>query len=187
MIVAIPHTPDRRGRLQETIASIRNNCTLPVIIATYENNYDGWAVSVDRLLKPLDDIVLLLGCDVIVEPGCIEKLLEAYAVAFPQSDGVVEPYNELHHGSLVQHPCGHAQTIRKYLHTGYTHCFADNELHERLVLDNKYLYVPEAIIDHKHVVNGKAKMDKGYEFSLDHTAYEKDRELFNKRKANGFK
>lgn len=182
--ICIPHTPDRRERLQETIDSIHENVTVPHVICTYENDYEGWAKAVDNMLSTVRGTALVIGSDVIVERGCVEELIKAYA--WSDTAGVVEPYNELHNGKLCQHPFGDSQLIRRYLHTGYKHCFADNEMTERLKAANKYLYVPEAKIEHRHFVNGKAKMDKGYAFSLGSKDYDADRELFTKRKAAGF-
>lgn len=182
--ICIPHTPDRRDRLQDTIDSIRENVSVPHTIVTYENNYIGWAQAVDDMLSCVRGTAFVIGSDVLIEKGCVETLAKAYAAS--DTAAVVEPYNELQNGKLCQHPFGDSQLIRRYLHTGYKHCFADNELTERLVKDNKYLYVPEARIDHRHFVNGKAPMDKGYEFSLGEKDYTTDRELFTKRKAAGF-
>lgn len=185
--ICIPHTPDRRDRLQKTVDSIRENTKIPHCIVTYENNYIGWANAIHEMIQDIDGLIWIVGSDVIVKEGCVEELYRRYRETFKDTGGIVEPFNELHGSKLAQHPFGDAHLLRKYIHKGYKHCFADNELTERAYAEGKMDYAPNAIIDHQHAVNNKAPMDAGYEFSLNPKNYEIDLTLYKQRKENGYK
>lgn len=188
LYICIPTTEDRRDRTDELINSIRKNTTIPHSIVLYENWDGGWVPAVYNMLEGINDYVLLLGSDTIVHEGCVDILWQEFWKYFPEGDGVAHPYNEIHEsGELCQHPLAHSDTIRKYLHRGYTHSYSDNEFSERASRDGKLIYVPKAKLDHNHFVNLKAKRDKTYDKIFDNETIEKDRQLFLKRRANNYK
>lgn len=187
--VCIPYTADRKQRLAKVIESLRVSTSIPYTLVTYENDYEGWPKAVHHMLDGINDdaFVFLISTDSIVHAGCLERLVERHVSEFGSGYGLVEPFNELHHLQMAQHPFGQAAMFRKYVHTGYIHCFADTEMSERAIADGKLVFEPEAKIEHQHYVNGKAEMDKGYEFSLNTENMNIDRDLFTKRKQNGWK
>lgn len=188
--ICIPTTPDRRARLQELLTSIQLH-TKDIIhrVVIYENEDGGWVPAVHNLLEKyaIDGYVVLLGSDVVVQDGWLSTLWARFIKAFPDGSGAAQPFDEIHGGQLCQHPLAHSDTIKKYLHRGYTHNFSDNEMTDRLLKDGKYLYVPEAKIEHKHFVNGKAPKDATYEVVFNKETYAKDQQLYITRKQNGFK
>lgn len=186
--ICIPTTPERRPRLHELLQSIyKHTDDIPHSIVIYENEDGGWVPAVHNMLHDINGFCVILGSDVVVEAGWLSTLWNGFIAAFPDGSGAAQPYDEIHGGKLCQHPLAHSDTIKKYLHKGYLHNFSDNEMTERLIAENKYIYVPEAKIEHKHFVNKKAKRDATYDKVFDRRNIERDRDLFIKRKKNGFR
>lgn len=180
--ILIPHTPDRRERLRETIDSIHANTDgIDYCIVTFENDYGGWARSLLNMMDGIHGLAIILESDTVVEEGWLRVLLDNYKQGF-----ILEPYNELHNGTLCQHPFGHTDLLKKYLNPDYFHSFADNEFHDRAVADGVYRYVPESRIEHRHYVNGKAPNDASYQRIYSPEVFEKDRELYQQRKQSKF-
>lgn len=186
--IVIPTTPVRRARLQELIESIyKNTKDIEYSIVIFENELGGWVPAVHKALEGISGYVVLLGSDVVVEEGWLKTLWDRFIATFPDGSGAAQPFDEIHNGGLCQHPLAHSDTIKKYLHSGYVHNYSDNEMTERLIADGKYLYVPEAKIEHKHFINGKAERDATYDIVFNKESYRKDAMLFANRKKNGFK
>ena len=186
--ICIPTTKDRRPRLKELLASIEEHTQDIAHCVVYYENWDGgWVPAVHNMLDGINGFVVLLGSDVVVGPGWLSTLWKRFTEVFPLRDGAAQPYDEINGGQLCQHPLAHSDTIKQYLHKGYIHNFSDNDMTECLLRDGKYLYVPEAIIEHKHMVNKKAEPDETYKQVFNKENWAKDKALFDKRKANGFK
>ena len=180
--ICIPTTPERRKRTNELIRSIQENTNIPYRICIYENNDGGWVPAVYNMLENIDGFVWLLGSDTIVEKDALEILIKRYTGAFPQQDGICEPFNEMHGDTLCQHPFGHKNTILKYLDKRFTHWYSDNWFTILSKKDGKLLYVPDAKIQHNHFVNGKAEVDETYKIIFNPETIERDRLLFEKLK-----
>lgn len=186
--ICVPSTPERHGRLEQLLKSISEHTQdIQHRVLVYENNDGGWVPAVYNLLDGISGYVILLGSDVIVQAGWLSTLYNTFITKFPNGDGVAEPFNEIHGGNLCQHPFAKVETIKKYLYAGYTHQYSDQEFTDRAELDNKLIYVPEAKIQHNHFVNGKAEMDETYKTVFNRQTVQKDQELYNIRKHNGYK
>ncbi len=182
--IVIPTTKERRPQTDRLIASIRENTQeIKHCIVLYENSDGGWVTALHNALESINGIVVLLGCDTTVGPGWLSILWQAYRKAYPMGNGVVEGYNELHNGTLCQHPLGHSLVIKKYLDKDFVHNFSDNWMTDRLVEKGLYTYVPDAIIEHHHWVNKKAEHDETYKKVME--SFDKDRETYI-RKTNEF-
>lgn len=185
--IIVPYTYERIGRTNELLKSIQENTNnVKHCVILYCNADGGWVKAVHNALEGLNGYCVLLGSDVIVEKDWLKTLWAAFCKAFPNGDGVAEPFNEIQGDKICQHPLAHSSTIRKYLHKGYTHWYSDNEFTERAQADGKLIYVPDAKIDHRHFVNGKAEIDETYKIIFDENTVERDRFLYEKRKKNGF-
>lgn len=182
--ICIPTTEERRDQTDRLIQSIREHTKIQHCIVTYENWDGGWVPAIHNLLSGIDGFVILLGSDCTVQAGWLDILWEKFCNAFPNKDGCAQPFDEINNGRLCQHPLGHSKVILEYLSQEYTHNFSDNEMTERLIADNKYLYVPESKIEHLHWINHKAQVDKTYQKIME--TYAKDKETYLKRKANGY-
>ncbi len=177
--IVIPTTPDRRKRTQELVDSIRQNTTdIEYEIVVFENELGGWVPAVYEALKDINGFVWLLGSDCIVEKDALKILWDGFINRFPDKDGVAEPYNELHNGTLCQHPLGHRDTILKYLDKRFIHWYSDTWFTMQATKDNKLVYVPEAKIQHNHFINGKAEKDATYEIVFNPDTIAQDRLLF---------
>lgn len=179
--ICIPTTHERNERLNELLQSIHENTQdMDYRILIYPNSLGGWVPAVHKALEDVDGYVVLLGSDVVVKKDWLKNLWEAFIKQFPNRDGAAQPYDEIHQGGLCQHPLAHADTIRQYLDKDFIHNFSDNWMTEMLTSEGKYLYVPNAIIEHKHFVNKKAKKDKTYEKVFE--SYAKDQAVYFRKK-----
>lgn len=185
--ILIPYTEDRRGRLRVALEAIEKNTdpkVTPYAVVVYENPYIGYPNAILDMVSGIDGYVFMGASDLILGPKWLEILWDKYESL--GRVGAVEPYNEIRHGSLCQHPLLHSDLVKKYFNRHYFHYYADNEMHERLVADGLYTYCPEAPMEHHHIVNGKAEMDEGYKVVFDPTRNEKDRITYERRKAAGY-
>lgn len=181
--IIIPTTPERRERANQLIKSIQENTQdVKYSIVVYENNDGGWVPAVYNMLEGINGLVWLLGSDCIVLPDALKTLKNAYQSNFPNQDGICEPFNELHGETLCQHPFGHSDTIKKYLDRRFTHWYSDNWFSLLAKRDNKLVFVPEAKIEHRHFINGKAEVDETYKTIFNKDTIEKDRLLFEQLK-----
>jgi len=177
--VVIPTTPDRRERLAELLASIYEYTKdVKYRIIIYENLDGGWVPAILNAMQGISGLVWLLGSDTVLKNNAIKILNDRY------EDGLVlAPYNELQGESLCQHPFADSDIIRKYLHKDFVHWYSDNLFTELAKRDGKLVYVPEAEIEHKHFVNGKAQMDDTYKLVFDPEQIDRDRETYNRLKS----
>ncbi len=184
IFILIPTTKERRPRLKELIDSIHENTQgIDYSIVTFENHI-GWVRAHRSMLNRINGYCVLLADDLIVKENWLQNLWNSFVDAFPAGDGIAEPFNEIHGPNLSQHPLGRSDTILKYLHKGYIHNYSDNEFTDRARADGKLIYVPTAIIEHKHWTNGKAQRDETYLSQL--KSLEHDKELYESRKRNNF-
>jgi GT2 family glycosyltransferase len=185
--ICIPTTDERNSRLRELLQSIHDHTkNMRYRVLYYPNADGGWVKAVHNALEGIDGYVVLLGSDVIVEQDWLKNLWNVFIKAFPNGDGAAEPFNENHGSTLCNHPLAHSRTIKEYLHKGYIHNYSDNEFTDRLRAINKLIYVPEAKIQHNHVMNKKAQMDETYKIVLNPENFARDRELYSTRKAKNF-
>lgn len=179
--IVIPTTKERRPRLRELLDSIDENTEgMKYAVVVYENDDGGWVPAVHNAIQGIDGYVVLLGSDVVVKKDWLKNLWDGFCRQFPNKDGAAQPYDEINNGSLCQHPLAHSDTIRKYLDKDFIHNFSDNWMTEMLIADGKYLYVPNAIVEHKHFVNKKAKKDKTYEKVF--STYGRDQQVYIRKK-----
>lgn len=184
--ICIPTTSERVVETQKLIDSIAEHTKdVQHCVLVYENEDGGWVPAVHNMLSGIDGFVVLLGSDCTVKEGWLSTLWDRFCEVFPDKDGCAQPYDEINNGALCQHPLAHSSVIKKYLHKGYVHNFSDNEMTETLLRDGKYLYVPEAKIEHHHWVNKKAKFDHTYKKIME--SYERDQQLYTERKAADFR
>lgn len=182
--VIIPTTPERRIKALECARLVMEKSGIEHRVLIFENELGGWVPAVHAALEGIDGFVSLIGTDIEVEQDWLKNLWHAFNSYFPDGDGIAEPFNEIHGPNLCQHPLARADTIRKYLHKGYTHNFSDNEFTMRAARDKKLIYVPNARVKHNHWVNHRAPMDETYKVIM--SSYKKDEQLFNQRMAAGF-
>lgn len=185
--ILIPYTADRRGRLRDALEAIEKNTdptVTPYAVVVYENPYIGYPNAILDMVSGINGYVFMGASDLIMGENWLRILWEKYESIGRK--GAVEPYNEIQRGGLCQHPLLHSDLVKKYFNRHYFHYFADNEMDERIKADGLYTYCPEAPMEHRHVVNGKAEMDEGYRVVQDPVRNEKDRVTYKARKAAGW-
>ncbi len=189
--ILIPYTPDRRKRLLETMASIWAHTDpelTPYSFVLYENNYIGYPAAILDMVEGIDGFVFMGASDLIMGKDWLRILWEKMGnFSYAQRRTVaVEPFGEIQNGALCQHPLTHTDVVKRYFHREYFHFYCDNEMTERLQAERKFIYCPEAPMQHNHVVNGKAEMDEGYKVVMDPDRNTKDYHTYLRRKAAGW-
>lgn len=181
--ICIPTTPERRERLKTCIDYIQSNADIDYSILVYENQLGGWVPAVRAMLKPLkeDELVFVIGDDCWVTPRSLSKLLDAYNTAFPDKDGLAQPNDQAWHGNIASYPLATAGYLLKYTYSGYIHAHADEELACVAKKRNKYIYVPEVIVNHRHYQKcPEVVYDETYK--LQENTWQGDKRLFDERK-----
>jgi hypothetical protein len=182
--VVIATTKQRRERLQECIEAIRNSI-IPHSILIYENNDGGCCLATSKALEGLEDhaLVFLLNDDMIVSPSCLETLYKEW-LKDPNPKNIFQPYEDIQQGRLAVSPFTTVGTLKYFLSRGYKHSFWDTEMTIMAMAYQRYKFVPEAILEHKHMIKNPDLQDETYKISQDKLAF--DTELFNKRKEKQF-
>lgn len=182
--ILIPTMKERRGRLEQCLASIKEHVKIPHKVMTFENNLGGFVPAIHEMLKHVSGPVFCIGDDTLFIDDSLDRLFAKYQELYPEGDGLVQPDDGILHGSVATMPLCDARTIQKYTYKGYNHWYADEEFTEIMKAKGKYTYVPECKFEHVHWVNKKVEYDPTYAFSM--LKNEQDRELFIKRKANNW-
>jgi len=179
--IMIPTTKERRPRLRELLDSIDENTDgMKYVVCVYENEDGGWVRAIHNAIAGIDGMVMLLGSDVVVKKDWLRNLWEVFCREFPRRDGAAQPYDEIHKGGLCQHPLARADTIRQYLDQDFIHNFSDTWMTEMLREEKKYVYVPNAIIEHKHFLINKADEDETYKKVFE--SYDRDKAVYVRKK-----
>lgn len=135
------------------------------------------------------ELVLFLGDDCIPQKDFLKNALKAMAelpdgwglVGFNDNTGRNLPTHWLADKRLLEHLGG------EFFHTGYTHCFCDNELMLRAAELDRYVYANDATIEHDHaIIKGEEIEDKDLKRVYSKEVYNKDRLLFSKRYNNNW-
>lgn len=182
MFILIPTTSERRPRLEKCLEAIKAS-TIPSIICTMENTGGGWVKNIHEMLEGINGVCFLIGDDCIIAPNCLEKLQTAYEALPNKEEWLLQPYEQFSEGKIAQMPFAHSDLLKKYIHKGYFQNYSDTELTEVMKKKGRYLYVPEAKLDHQHFIGG-AVYDETYKLS--HERGQDDKILFEIRKANDY-
>ena len=124
----------------------------------------GWdreRIGCPRMLKRLvkrarHDLIMFIGDDSIPQPGYLKAALDVMAT-LPDGWGLVGFNDEFISG--ITHATHWLADVRmldildgEFFHTGYRHCFCDNELSTRAVQAGRYAFAPAAIVKHNHPI-----------------------------------
>jgi len=182
MIILIPTTKERRPRLQKCLEAIWAS-TIPCMVVIYENSGGGWVKNIHKMLENINRLCFCIGDDCVIAPDCLEILLKTYETLPNKEEWLLQPYERFSEGRIAQMPFAHSDILKKYIHKGYFQNYSDTELTEVMKQRGRYLYVPEAKLDHQHFMGG-AEYDETYKLS--HDKGDEDRILFEKRRANNY-
>ncbi|HEA65449.1 MAG TPA: hypothetical protein ENI07_01310 [Desulfobacterales bacterium] len=125
------------------------------IVQGFDTNRIGAPKMIKRLVdKSSHDLVMFLGDDTIPREGYMDGALKAMAT-LPDGWGLVGLNDQLNDGELLAtHWLADKRLLPlldgEFFHTGYWHCFCDRELTIRCKELSRYVYAPNAIINHDH-------------------------------------
>lgn len=156
------------------------------VIAEHDRDGIGCPRMVKNMVaKSKGDYVCFLGDDTLPQPGF---LTEAMKVMFNFADGWgLVGFNDRTGRRLPTHWVASKKLLKyldgEFFHTGYTHCFADNELMLRCEVMGRYMYSLRGVVEHEHPVLSKddSLLDEHYRRVYDKKVQDKDKELFASR------
>lgn len=150
-----------------------------------------------RMLKKLvdkskGDMICFLGDDTIPYLGLLRYAIETMKkfeggwglVGF--NDGFVSGPNH------ATHWLGHKKLLSfldgEFFHTGYSHCFSDNELFERVNEIERYKFDQRARLVHDHpIIKKQPTNDQDYIRVYSQKYMDHDQKLFLQRRTNGWR
>jgi hypothetical protein len=145
---------------------------------------------VKRLVdKSQGEMVCFLGDDTLPQENFLRYGLEVMGT-FPEGWGLVG-FNDGTGRPLPTHWLGHKKLLEhldgEFFHTGYKHCYCDNELQLRCELMGRYKHAPDVMVLHEHpYVMKSGEMDADYSRVYSKEYIDHDRALYEKRKKNKF-
>jgi GT2 family glycosyltransferase len=168
VVVCIPTTPARKDRLNECLKTIELNAGWPCIIATYQNENEGFVAAIHKILGRLrpETLVWCIGDDArLVEEDTIKRLVGEFWSRFPDRDGVVNPDDGIQNGRIATLPLCTAKVMAENTSKEFFHNYADDVFTERMKHVGKYAYIPNVKVKHEHWTVGLAPKDSTYELA----------------------
>jgi len=138
-----------------------------------------------------NDLVMFLGDDTVPQQDFLLNALKVMGT-FPDGWGLVGLNDGVQNGKyLATHWLASKKLLPliggEFFHTGYWHCFCDNELTQRTAKLERYLWAVDAKIDHINpVIDKQLQMTEDYEKVYSPEWYYHDQVLFWKRKQNNW-
>lgn len=173
---------------------ISNETKLNYEILTEEDiDRNGVALTLHKLLQTSrNDIVVFLADDTEIEKDCLNIAYDILYKAFDNGIGMVGFNDGIHNSKLATHFMIHKELIKQIggyiFHPAYTHCYADNELYDRVNELDKYIYCQFSKIIHHHpLINNNIDWDDDYKRVYNKSVYLKDQRTYRQRKENGWR
>jgi len=157
--------------------------------------YDVARIGAPKMVKAMvevcaGDMVCFLADDTVPQKNYLKNALDKM-LRFPDGWGLVGFNDCIHDGNgLATHWLGHKKLLPhiggEFFHTGYYHRFCDNELTDRARMIDRYVWAEDAIVEHRHPVNLKAKWDADYRRVYSPRYRIHDGVLYHKRRSAGY-
>ena len=194
----------RPKRAEKCIESIYKNAGLSSELIEIVTKVDKHRVGCPHMIRQLAERatfewMAFIGDDCIMQAGCLENALKA-AEQLPDGWGLVGFNDNLRmawdRGNVnLNRAPAHWMAHKKLLplldgdlfHTGYKHCFCDNELAMRCAEIGRYVFCRDAMVFHGHPIFDTKYTDPDYERVYAPDVYVHDMQLFKRRMANGWK
>lgn len=189
MTVSIILPVVREEKAKRVLKLLEENAGYPYrVLMAVDTDRIGAPKMVKKLVgQSQDDLVCFIGDDTLPEKDFLKNAVEAMQ-SFPDGWGLVG-LNDKTGRTLATHWLAHKKLLDhldgEFFHTGYIHCFCDNELQERASLIGRYTYAKDAIVLHDHpLLSGSHKedADKDYKRVYSKEVFKKDEALFKKRR-----
>lgn len=178
----------REQKLSKLKELIKKNAGLMdyELITEVDKHKIGCPKMVKKLVKKCNgDYICFLGDDTIPQENFLKHALETMKcfkgewglVGLNDNTGRRLPTHWLASKKLLKHLGG------EFFHTGYKHCYCDNELQFKTELLNRYMYSLKSVVLHDHPILQKDNnlLDEHYERAYEKDNMEHDRLLFNER------
>ena len=139
---------------------------------------------------PECDILVLFSDDMkFLVFGYDDQIRESFAKHFPELDGVVH-YPDSHALDRTMTLTMMGVNLYKQLgylyHPSFESVYADNHITELSRKMGKYVFINKKIFDHFHPIWNMTAWDKQYRRTESQDVYKRDRDTFDKHKANNF-
>lgn len=160
------------------------------IIAEKDNDRIGCPKMLKKLVeKSKGEFIVFLGDDTLPQPNYLKEAMKVMKT-FDNYIGLVG----LEDGTgrnLPTHWIAHIDMLDildgEFFHSGYQHCCCDLELRDRCAEQGLFKMAEKAIVMHDHPMINGSESDEIYDFIYSEPIRSKDRALYEKRKANGWK
>jgi hypothetical protein len=176
----------RPNLLERCVSAIKTNAEYDNYEIITEEDVDriGCPKMVKKLVeRTTGDAVMFLGDDTIPQPGFLKNAVNQLK-SFKDNIGLVALNDGTNRRMLATHWLAHKKILPiiggEFFHTGYHHCYCDNELSLRTQLLDLYAYCHDSVIEHDNPILKKTEMDEHYKRA--YSFYEQDRVLFENRK-----
>lgn len=208
MLVSIIIPVIRPEKAKRCIAAIKENAGIPEwagppsgmtagqdyyeIVTEEDTKRMGVAKMVKRLTyKTRGEAVCFLGDDTIPQKDFLKNGLRAMA-AIPEGWGLVSFNDNPNTTRSAAHWIAHKKLLPflegEFFHTGYQHCFVDDELLIRCQEMNRYIYAYDAVLYHEHpAVHKDVPQDESFKRVHSEEIYGADHKLFTARMRNRWK
>lgn len=137
------------------------------------------------------DLVMFLGDDTVPWPDFLKNALITMD-SLPDGWGVVGLNDGVHDGNfLATHWLADKRMLPllggDFFHTGYWHCFCDNELTQRATELGRYVWAADAKVSHENpLIRTELPMTEDYQRVYSSEWYYHDQVLFWQRRQNGW-
>ena len=186
--------PDKAARCRNAIIE---NSGIPrsqyEIVAEEDNDRIGAPMMVKKLTDSCrGELVCFLGDDTIPERGFLKNAIKAMDT-LPDGWGLVGFDDNIRLRGQIKaaaHWLGHKKLLPlldgEFFHTGYKHCWCDNELTIRASELGRYVFCEEAFIYHDHPIVDLAADDADYRRVYSQEWLAHDVILFKQRRRNNW-
>jgi len=188
--VIIPVVRERKAGRTVQAVQRASKIEVPVeIIAMKDNDGIGCPRMVSKLVaEAKHPWICFLGDDTIPQPDFLYEACVA-ADTLPDTVGVVG-LNDQTNRFACTHFLAHRGMLEaldgEFFHSGYTHCFCDDELRERALRLGRFAMAWRSVVYHDHPVLDGGELGE-YERLYRGEVFEKDKALFMERRAKGWR
>lgn len=187
----------RPQRVQNCIDAIWENAGVDkddIEILTAE---DTEQIGCPKMLKSLVeqakfDFICFLGDDCLPQKDFLKNAIREMSY-FSGGWGIVGLNDNIRLKGMVKAPAhwlAHRKMLEyldgEFFHTGYWHCFCDNELMDRAMAIGKYKFCEDAFVYHDHVITDPKKDDEHYRRVYSNKYYIHDLMLYRRRRASAW-
>ena len=177
----------RPDKAKNCLSAIHKNAGVPnseyEVVMEEDESRIGAPKMVAKLVKRArHNLVMFLGDDTIPEPNFMVNALK-WMERFPGGWGIVGLNTD---GGNKQHWLAHKDMLPhlggEFFHTGYIHCFCDDELKDVAVEMDRWVFAPNAKVHHDHPFAKGKDPDEDLKRVYSQEAWNRDKRLYIDRR-----